>query len=81
MISLFLIQNAIQIRAVDVWSSDLLFLGYFSHLNLINFSQIFQQTHFHEMKCKITVTAGADMLKNKKQKKKNTFLYDKKIFF
>ena len=56
------------------------FLGYFSHLNLINFSQIFQQTHFHEMKCKITVTAGADMLK-KKQKKKNTFPYDKKFFF
>ena len=45
------------------------FLGYFlvynrTH-NLINSCQIFQQTHFHQMKCKITVTAGTDISKKK----------------
>ena len=39
------------------------FLIYNRTHNLINFCQIFQQAHFHEMKCKITVTAGADKSK------------------
>ena len=39
------------------------FLIYNRTHNLINFCQIFLQTHFHEMKCKITVTVGADKLK------------------
>ena len=39
------------------------FLIYNRIHNLINFCQIFQQSHFHEMKCKTTVTAGAVKLK------------------
>ena len=43
--------------------SQVTFLIYNRTHNLINFCQIFQQAHFHEMKCKITVTAGADKSK------------------
>ena len=71
-------------RRAVTYNFQATFLIYNRTHNLINFCQIFQQTHFHEMKCRITVIAGADKSKKihfptGKSKKKITCLAEKPL--